>query len=118
MPVPGWDNFFTSLVVLGALAINIVGSRVVDRAQTAIVVGAARGVRRLHRRDDHRGRLEPAGLQRLPGASDIIASVALTFFAYLGFSVITFTVGDLRDPARELPRAMNIALCSQPGCTS
>jgi amino acid transporter len=45
-----------------------------------------------------------------PAASDIVASVALTFFAYLGFSVITFTVGDLRDPARELPRAMNIAL--------
>ena len=28
--------------------------------------------------------------------------MALTFFAYLGFSVITFAVGDLRDPAREL----------------
>ena len=40
-------------------------------------------------------------------ASDIVASVALTFFAYLGFSVITFAVGDLRDPARELPKAMN-----------
>ena len=39
-----------------------------------------------------------------------MASVALTFFAYLGFSVITFAVGDLRDPARELPRAMYLAL--------
>mgnify|MGYP003486275150 CR=1 FL=1 len=36
--------------------------------------------------------------------------MALTFFAYLGFSVITFTVGDLRDPARELPKAMYMAL--------
>ena len=30
-----------------------------------------------------------------PSFSDIVASVALTFFAYLGFSVITFAVGDL-----------------------
>ena len=39
-----------------------------------------------------------------------MSSVALTFFAYLGFSVITFSVGDLRDPARELPQAMYVAL--------
>ena len=39
-----------------------------------------------------------------PSFTDIVASVALTFFAYLGFSVITFAAGDLRDPARELPR--------------
>ena len=45
-----------------------------------------------------------------PSFSDIVASVALTFFAYLGFSVITFAVGDLRDPARELPKAMYLAL--------
>jgi amino acid transporter len=45
-----------------------------------------------------------------PSVSDIVASVALTFFAYLGFSVITFAAGDLRDPARELPRAMFLAL--------
>ncbi len=45
-----------------------------------------------------------------PSFSTIIASVALTFFAYLGFSVITFAVGDLADPARQLPKAMYIAL--------
>ena len=39
-----------------------------------------------------------------------MASVALTFFAYLGFAVISFTAGDLRDPARELPRAMNLGI--------
>src|SRR4030095_8621290 len=39
-----------------------------------------------------------------------VASVALTSFAYLGFSVITFAAGDLRNPARELPQAMYVAL--------
>ena len=45
-----------------------------------------------------------------PPFTDIVASVALTFFAYLGFSVITFAAGDLRDPERELPQAMYRAL--------
>jgi len=36
--------------------------------------------------------------------------VALTFFAFLGFGVITFTARDLEDPAHQLPRAMYLAL--------
>ena len=107
---PGWDNFFTSLVIVGALGINIVGSRVVDRAQTAIVAAllAVFAVFIAVTITDVDWSL--LAFSGYPAASDIVASVALTFFAYLGFSVITFTVGDLRDPARELPRAMNIAL--------
>ena len=45
-----------------------------------------------------------------PSVSDIVSSVALTFFAYLGFGIVTFTAKDLKHPARELPRAMYIAL--------
>jgi amino acid transporter len=39
-----------------------------------------------------------------------VSSVALTFFAFLGFGVVTFTAKDLADPARQLPRAMYVAL--------
>jgi amino acid transporter len=45
-----------------------------------------------------------------PSLGDIVASVALTFFAFLGFGVITFTAKDLSDPARQLPRAVYLAL--------
>src|SRR4029450_369200 len=45
-----------------------------------------------------------------PSFSTIVASVALTFFAFLGFGVMTFTVARLRDPERELPRAVALAL--------
>ena len=45
--------------------------------------------------------LAPVRLSR--ALQDIIASVALTFFAFLGFGVITFTAKDLPDPARQLP---------------
>jgi amino acid transporter len=45
-----------------------------------------------------------------PGARDIVSAVALTFFAFLGFGVVTFTARDLADPVHQLPRAMAIAI--------
>ena len=51
--------------------------------------------------------LDPSGY---PGVREIIASVALTFFAFLGFGVITFTAKDLPNPSRQLPRAIYLAL--------
>jgi amino acid transporter len=39
-----------------------------------------------------------------------VSSVALTFFAYLGFNVITFTGGDLRNPERDIPRATYLSI--------
>ncbi len=45
-----------------------------------------------------------------PPFTDIVSSVALTFFAFLGFGVITFTAKDLADPERQLPRAVYLAL--------
>ena len=34
----GWDNLFTTLIVLAMAGINIVGSKIVDRAQSLIVI--------------------------------------------------------------------------------
>ena len=45
-----------------------------------------------------------------PPFADIVSSVALTFFAFLGFGVITFTAKDLANPSRQLPRAVFLAL--------
>jgi amino acid transporter len=90
--------------------INLIGARFVDRAQSLIVVVllvvfAVFIVATLVDIDPHL-----LAFSGYPPVSDIIASVALTFFAYLGFSVITFAVGDLRDPEHELPKAMYLAL--------
>jgi amino acid transporter len=105
-----WDNVFTSAIVLAMAAVNLVGSRVVDRAQSLIVVvllGVFAVFIAVTLFDID---LDLLAFSGYPSFSDIVASVALTFFAYLGFSVITFAAGDLRDPARELPRAMYAAL--------
>ena len=106
----GWDHLFTTAIVLAMVAVNLVGSRIVDKAQTLIVivllaVFAVFIVATLADID-----FDKLAFSGYPPFSDIIASVALTFFAYLGFSVITFAAGDLRDPTRELPKAMYSAL--------
>ena len=105
-----WSKVLTTAVVLAVAAINIAGARFIDRAQTAVVivllaVFALFIVVTL-------AQLNPELLapSTYPPTADIVSSVALTFFAYLGFTVISFTGGDLPDPARNLPRAMYVAL--------
>ncbi|HXV57483.1 MAG TPA: APC family permease [Gaiellaceae bacterium] len=105
-----WDNAFTSAVIVATVVVSIVGAAVVDRAQTLIVflllavfvVFIAVTIVEID--------LGLLAFDDYPPFSDIVASVALTFFAYLGFSVITFAVGDMRDPAHDLPQAMYRAL--------
>jgi amino acid transporter len=106
----GWDNVFTSVIVVAMAAVSLVGSRLVDRAQSLIVIAllvvfAVFIAVTLVDVD-----FDLLAFSGYPDVSDIVASVALTFFAYLGFSVITFAAGDLRSPARELPLAMYAAL--------
>jgi amino acid transporter len=105
-----WDNVFTSIVVVGAVVISLVGAKFVDRAQSLIVavllvVFAVFIAVTIADVD-----FDLLAFGGYPPFADIVASVALTFFAYLGFSVITFAVGDMRDPRRDLPRAMYLAL--------
>ena len=96
----GWDNVFTSAVVVAMAAISIVGSRVVDRAQSLIVIALLAVFAVFIAVTIFEIDFDLLAFSGYPSASDIVASVALTFFAYLGFSVITFAAGDLRDPAR------------------
>lgn len=105
-----WGKFFAALVIIVMTAVNIVGSRLVANAQTVIVyvvVGilVVFAVVTLVNMDP--SLLAPSGY---PAVRDIVSSVALTFFAFLGFGIITFTAKDLANPSRQLPRAMFLAL--------
>lgn len=106
----GWGTVFAILLVVVMTALNVVGSQAVARVQSVIVkvvlaILTLFAVVTLLNWDPTL--LDPSGY---PGAREIIASVALTFFAFLGFGVITFTAKDLGDPSRQLPRAMYFAL--------
>jgi amino acid transporter len=106
----GWDNIFTTLILVAMAGVSIVGSKVVDRAQSLIVMALLVVFAVFIAVTVVEIDWDLLAFSTYPSFADIIASVALTFFAYLGFSVITFTVGDLRNPTRELPLAMYGAL--------
>ena len=107
---PTWAKIFAALILVIMTGVNIVGSQLVAKAQTVIVY-VVLGILVLFAvvtiATIKPGLLAPSGY---PPLRDIIASVALTFFAFLGFGIITFTAKDLREPARQLPRAMTLAL--------
>jgi len=106
----GWDNLFTSAVVVAMALICIVGSGLVDKAQSLIVIALLAVFAVFIAVTIVDIDFDLLAFSDYPAFTDIVASVALTFFAYLGFSVITFAAGDLRNPARELPQAMYAAL--------
>ncbi len=105
-----WLKVFAVLVVVAMTILNIVGSRAVARVQTLIVVVvvgilALFAVTTLSNID-----FGLLAVSEYPSVADIVGSVALTFFAFLGFGVVTFTAKDLGDPRRQLPRAIYLAL--------
>ena len=105
-----WVNVLASFVVVAMVAINAVGAGVVAKVQSVIVIlllAVFAIFIAVTLADADWDLLAPS---TYPSTADIVASVALTFFAYIGFSVISFTAADLRDPRRELPRAMYLGV--------
>jgi len=101
-----WHHFFTVCIVLIFVLVNLRGARNVATWEkltvaikfTVLVVFAVVGLIFLKPE-----MLAPAGF---PPTSSIFFGLAITFFAYEGFRVITNTAEDMPDPARTLPRAI------------
>jgi amino acid transporter len=105
-----WIKVFAALIIIVATAMNIVGSGLVAKAQTVIVyivLGILAFFAVVTLVNIHPSLLAPSGY---PPLRDIVSGVALTFFAFLGFGIITFTAKDLAKPSRQLPKAMYLAL--------
>jgi amino acid transporter len=105
-----WVKVFAAVILVAMLMVNIVGSEAVAKVQSVIVwlvVGILLAFAAVTIWNMEPALLDPSGY---PAVRDIISSVALTFFAFLGFGVVTFTAKDLPDPSRQLPPAMYLAL--------
>ncbi len=105
-----WNKIFTAVIVILLTFVNTIGAEAASKAQTAvvtIVLVVLSGFAIAMLLQLNPALLDPADY---PPFSYIFASVALTFFAYLGFGVIAFTGGDLENPKKNLPRAMYISL--------
>jgi amino acid transporter len=105
-----WVKVFAAAILLLMLWLNLVGTQAVAKVQSMIVwivVGILLVFAAVTIVNMDPSLLDPSGY---PGVREIVSSVALTFFAFLGFGVVTFTAKDLPDPSRQLPRAMYLAL--------
>ena len=103
-------DLFTAGVIIVVAAVQILGADAIAKVQSLIVVilmavFAVFIVVTLGQMD-----AELLSPSLYPPAFDIVSSIALTFFAYLGFAVISYAGEDLPNPARNLPKATYIAL--------
>ncbi|MCB1672672.1 MAG: APC family permease [Gammaproteobacteria bacterium] len=107
---PVWQPFFSTAIVVLFVLINLRGAKDVaiwERLTVAVkflvlvafsIIGIAYANPDL---------LSPGNY---PASNNIFYSLAVTFFAFEGFRVITNTAEDMPDPARTLPRSMMAAV--------
>jgi amino acid transporter len=101
-----WERMLASGLIVGLAALNLVGSKLVTTAQRVIVlanlallIGFTVGLWA------HADTAQLA-VETWPEATPILGSLALTFFAFTGFAVVSNAVEYMDDPVRDLPRAM------------
>ncbi|AMB58145.1 amino acid transporter [Microterricola viridarii] len=105
-----WAKVLAVGLVLVMTGLNTVGPAAVARVQSVIVIvvlGILVVFAAVTIATWNPALLAPSGY---PPLQEIVASVALTFFAFLGFGVITFTAKDLPNPSRQLPKAIYLAI--------
>jgi amino acid transporter len=90
--------------------LNVLGSQAVARAQTVVVIVVVGILTVFSVATIANLNLDLLAFSGYPSFRQVVSSVALTFFAFLGFGVITFTSKDLAEPRRQLPRAVYLAL--------
>ena len=105
-----WHHVFSSGIIILFVLINLKGAKdvaawekVTVGIKFAVLTGLSiTGIMYL----------DPALLspQHYPPSKNIFFSIAITFFAFEGFRVITNTAEDMPNPAKTLPRAMMISI--------
>ena len=109
-PSPLWHPVFSAGIVILFVLINLEGAKDVaiwERLTVALKFLVLCGLSIAGIAVLKPGLLSPA---HYPPDSNILYSLAVTFFAFEGFRVITNTAEDMPDPSRTLPKAMMAAV--------
>ena len=107
---PVWGNVFATAIILVFTAINFVGAKAVGKSELFIVsikVGilllfAVAGLFYMN----------PANLSvsAWPTSGNIFFGAGMVFLAYQGFGLITNAAEDMKDPEKNLPRALYLSV--------
>jgi len=101
---------FAAAIVLAFMAVNLNGARSMARLEDFVVIlkmSVLLGFIIIGLLFISPERLSP---RSYPTTGAIMYSVAITFFAYEGFRIVTNAAEDMSDPARTLPRAIITAI--------
>ena len=103
-------NIYAIAVLLFFVAINLAGSTLIARSENIIVIIKLSII--IVFTIVVSFYIHPAylALKNAPPVLNIFSSIALTFFAYEGFRVITNTAEDMKDPSKLMMKSMIVAI--------
>ena len=104
--LPLWERILASGLILGITLMKLISSGSTAAAGRVIVIANLLLVAGFSLALSPYIQLDRLSVETWPAATPILGSLALTFFAFTGFEVISNTAERLENPARDLPRAM------------
>ncbi len=105
-----WTDIYAISVLLLFMFVNLLGSSLVAKSENVIVIIKLSII--LFVTIAIFPYIKPAllSLHDAPPLMNVFSSVALTFFAYEGFRVITNTAEDMDNPAKNMLKSMTLAI--------
>jgi amino acid transporter len=107
---PFYVNGFAIGVLLLFMLVNLAGSTVLARSENIIVIIKLSIIILFTAAAMFYIKPELLSLKDAPPLVNVFSSIALTFFAYEGFRVITNTAEDMEDPGKLMLKSMVIAI--------
>ena len=105
-----YSNIFAIAILMLFVIINLAGSTLISKSENIIVIIKLLIIILFTIVVSFYIKPELLSTENAPPVFNIFSSIALTFFAYEGFRVITNTVEDMPDPGNTMLKAMVIAI--------
>ena len=105
-----WVNVFAVGIIALFTLINLIGSSIVAKSENIIVVVKLSILVLFAIAALFSIKPELLSLSAMPPMSGMVFAIGITFFAYQGFSVITNTVEDMKNPETTMLKAMFVAI--------
>jgi len=103
-------DIYASAILLTFMVINLAGSSIIAKSENVIVIFKLTILVIFSAVAFFYIKPELLSIKDAPPIKNIFSSIALTFFAYEGFRVITNTAQDLQNPKKNMLKAMIIAI--------
>jgi len=107
---PFYTNIFALAIVAIFVLINLVGAAMVAKAESLIVVVKLIALIAFTTAALVYIKPENFSLADAPSGLHVLYALGLTFFAFQGFSVITNSVEDMKNPAKTMLKAMTLSI--------